>query len=61
MGEHIDKTKGKMKQAVGRMTDNKKLEREGLRDETKGRVEHVVNDAKDKVRSTPKAVKRTVE
>ena len=36
MGEIIDKTKGKIRQAVGDLTGNKKLKREGERDERKG-------------------------
>lgn len=51
MGEHIDKTKGKIKQAVGDVTGNRKLEREGHRDEAKGRVEGAVNNAKKSVKS----------
>ena len=38
MGEMIDKSKGKIKQAVGDLTGNKKLKREGERDELKGRA-----------------------
>ena len=43
IGEIIDKTKGKIKQAVGYLTGNKRLDREGL---TQGRVEAAVKDAK---------------
>jgi uncharacterized protein YjbJ (UPF0337 family) len=37
MGEIIDKTKGKIKQAVGDLTGNKRLKREGERDERKAK------------------------
>jgi uncharacterized protein YjbJ (UPF0337 family) len=37
MGEIIDKTKGKIKQAVGDRTGNKRLKREGERDERKAK------------------------
>ena len=47
MGEHTDKTKGKIKQAVGGLTGDKKLVHEGKRDEFKGRVKGAVNDVKD--------------
>jgi uncharacterized protein YjbJ (UPF0337 family) len=35
MGEVIDKTKSKIKQAVGNLTGNKRLKREDERDERK--------------------------
>jgi uncharacterized protein YjbJ (UPF0337 family) len=35
IGEHIDKTKGKIKQAVGSLAGDKKLVREGERDSLK--------------------------
>ena len=35
MGEIIDKAKGTIKQAVGDLTGNKRLKREGERDERK--------------------------
>lgn len=56
MGEHTDKTKGKIKQAAGALTGNDKLKREGQRDEAKGRVEGVVKDAKDEAKRVKKAV-----
>jgi hypothetical protein len=37
IGEIIDKTKGKIKQAVGDLTGNKRLKREGERDERKAK------------------------
>jgi len=37
MGEIIDKTKGKIKQAAGDLTGNKRLKREGERDERKAK------------------------
>ncbi|MDP2306311.1 MAG: CsbD family protein [Pseudomonadota bacterium] len=53
MGELIDKAKGRVKQAAGKLTGSKKLEREGERDELKGKVEGVVeqvkHDVKDKL------------
>jgi len=54
MGEHIDKTKGKFKQAVGGLTGDKKLVHEGKRDEFKGRVEGAVNDVKHAVTNKKK-------
>jgi uncharacterized protein YjbJ (UPF0337 family) len=37
MGVIIDKTKGKIKQAVGDLTGNKRLNQEGERDERKAK------------------------
>jgi uncharacterized protein YjbJ (UPF0337 family) len=54
MGEMIDKSKGKVKQAVGDLTGNKKLKQEGERDELKGRAEGLVKDVK---RTIKRAVK----
>lgn len=46
MGEIINKTKGKLKQAVGALTGDRKLKREGQRDELRGKVEGVVKKVK---------------
>lgn len=54
MGEIIDKSKGRIKQAVGDLTGNKRLKREGERDELKGRAEGAIKDVK-------RAVKRAVK
>ena len=54
MGELIDKSKGKIKQAVGDLTGNGRLRREGQSDELKGRAEGAVKDLK-------RAVKRAVK
>jgi len=50
VGEIINKNKGKLKQAVGALTGNKKLKQEGERDELKGKVEGVVKKVKDAVK-----------
>lgn len=52
MGEHADKTKGKIKQVLGKVTKNEKLQREGKRDEAKGRIEGAASDAKDAAKNT---------
>jgi uncharacterized protein YjbJ (UPF0337 family) len=49
MGEFIDKTKGKIKQAVGDLTGNKELRRQGERDEGVGKVEGAIADVKGAV------------
>ena len=54
MGEMIDKSKGKVKQAVGDLTGNEKLKREGERDELKGQIKGAVKDVKRAVKKTIK-------
>lgn len=46
MGEITNKTKGRVKQAVGALTKNKMLQQEGKRDELKGKVEGVIKKVK---------------
>ena len=45
----MDKTKGKVKEAVGGLTDNERLEREGKKDQAEGAVEKVKGHLKDAV------------
>jgi uncharacterized protein YjbJ (UPF0337 family) len=59
--EHIkgaaDKVSGAAKEAVGKVTDNKKLEAEGKIDKAKGAVRDVVGDVKDEARRADKESK----
>ena len=57
MGELIDKAKGKVKQAVGGLTGDKGLQREGRRDERKGKVKGAVEEAKHAVKGAVKDTK----
>jgi uncharacterized protein YjbJ (UPF0337 family) len=50
MGEHIDETKGRAKQAAGDLTDDEKLKREGKIDRAVSSVKDKVDDAADKVK-----------
>jgi len=54
MGEQTDKVKGRAKQAVGAITGDEKMKREGRVDEDAGRVkekaENVVDAVRDKVK-----------
>ena len=61
MGELIDKTKGKIKQAVGDVTDDQGLKREGKRDELKGKVEGAVAEVKDAAKDVKQAIKNAVK
>ena len=46
--DNKDQVKGRVKQAVGDLTDNEDLQHEGRADERAGKVKEVVGDAKDK-------------
>ena len=54
MGEQTDKVKGRTKQAVGALTGNEKLKREGRLDEHAGdakeKAEGVIDAVRDKVK-----------
>lgn len=58
MGEYVDKTKGKVKQAVGVLTDDKKLVREGERDERKGQVKGAIKDLKKAAKGVARDAKQ---
>jgi uncharacterized protein YjbJ (UPF0337 family) len=54
MGEIIDKVKGKIKQAAGSLSGDKKLEREGKVDQAKGKVKGAAEDVKHAVKDAAK-------
>jgi uncharacterized protein YjbJ (UPF0337 family) len=47
MSGDADKAKGHLKQAVGELTDDERLEQEGKVDEAAGKVKDVADKAKD--------------
>jgi uncharacterized protein YjbJ (UPF0337 family) len=49
MGEKVDEAKGRAKEAVGDLTDNDRLRREGKLDRAGGAVKGAADDAKEKV------------
>jgi len=61
MGSKSDKIKGRIKEAVGTLTDNAHLKREGQRDQVvgkvKGKVERVAEKVKEKVARAVEKVK----
>ena len=61
MGEIIDKTKGKIKQAVGGLTGDKELKQEGENDELKGKLEGAVEDVKHAVKGAVKDAKHAIK
>jgi uncharacterized protein YjbJ (UPF0337 family) len=50
MGGKTDEVKGRVKEAAGALTNNKKLKREGKMDQTKGKVKQVVDKAAKKTK-----------
>lgn len=52
---------GNVKQAVGRATDNRKLEAEGVVQERKGEAQQAVGKAKDAVKDAADRVKDRVD
>jgi uncharacterized protein YjbJ (UPF0337 family) len=49
MDKDLDQAKGKIKQAVGDLTDDRELAKEGRNDEFAGRVKEGLGNAKDKL------------
>lgn len=60
MGKEVDKAKGKIKQAVGDLTGNKDLKKQGKADERAGKAKGVVADVKDKADNVVDTVKEKV-
>ena len=58
MGEKTDKAKGHVKEAVGDLTDNERLEREGKMDQASGSVKGATERTKEKVDEGVDAAKR---
>jgi len=58
MGGKSDKVKGRIKEAVGALTDNDRLKREGQRDQVVGKVKDKVERVAEKVKDK---AKRAVE
>ena len=58
---NADKAKGRVKQAVGDVTDNDELEREGKLDEASGKAKDTVGKVKDKAEDVVDAVRDKVE
>ena len=48
MATNSDQAKGRIKQAVGDLTDNRDLKRAGKADERAGKAKQAVSDLKDK-------------
>lgn len=61
MGANTDKIFGRTKQAVGAITGNKKMKRQGQRQEDKGKLKGTFNSAVDKTQDALEDVKSTVD
>lgn len=61
MGEHLDKAKGKAKQAIGDITDDEGLRQEGKGDELAGKVKGAVDTLRDKAEDAIDKVKEKVD
>lgn len=61
MGEFVDKAKGKLKQVVADLTGDKKLKRQGQKDEIKGNLKGAAAGAKRVVKNAAKDAKRVMK
>jgi uncharacterized protein YjbJ (UPF0337 family) len=50
MGNNMDQAKGRAKQAIGDLTDDDEMRREGKVDEHAGKAKEKITDAIDKVK-----------
>jgi uncharacterized protein YjbJ (UPF0337 family) len=57
MGEKTDDIKGRAKEAIGDLTDDDDLKREGKTDRAGGKIKGIAEDAKDKVEDVIDAAK----
>jgi uncharacterized protein YjbJ (UPF0337 family) len=58
MGENTGKAKGKIERVAGRSIGDEKLERQGKRDEAKGRVQGAVDEVKGKAKDVKTFVEK---
>ena len=61
MGEHIDEAKGRAKEAIGDLTDDDELKREGKVDRAASAVRGKVDDVKEKAEDLIDSVKDKAE
>ena len=54
MSGKTDEVKGRIKEAVGALTDNNKLRREGKTDQAVGKIKQVAQKVLDKVKAATK-------
>jgi uncharacterized protein YjbJ (UPF0337 family) len=61
MSGKTDKITGRIKEAVGALTDNDNLKREGQRDQTRGEVKEAAESAAEKVKDTVERIAEKVK
>ena len=61
MGEKTDQAKGRVKEAIGDLTDDDDLKREGKTDRISGEIKEKAGDAKDKVEEVIDKTKDAVQ
>ena len=59
--EKLDQTKGSVKEGVGKLTGDEKLEKEGTTEKVASKVKEVVVDAKDALEGAIEGVKNVVK
>ena len=58
--EKIDQAKGAVKETVGKLTGDKKIEKEGAAEQVAAKVKEVAEDVKDAIEGTIECVKNIV-
>ncbi len=58
--EKIDQAKGAVKEGVGKLTGDKKIEKEGSAEKAAAKVKEVVEDVKDAIEGTVDGVKNII-
>ncbi len=58
MGGKIDKIKGSIKEAVGKVTGNERLEAEGKTDKVKGNIKEAAEKTKDAAKGVVDSIKK---
>ena len=58
--EKIDQAKGAIKESVGKVTGDKKIEKEGAAEKITSKVKEVAEDVKDAIDGTIEGVKNVV-
>ena len=59
--EKLDQDKGSVKEGVGKLTGDEKLEKEGTAEKVTSKVKEVIVDAKDAVEGAIEGVKNVVK
>lgn len=59
--EKLDQAKGAVKEGVGKLTGDEKLEKEGTAEKVTSKVKEVIVDAKDALEGAIKGVKNVVK